>query len=132
MDWSKYSKINLNNELNKVDFESFKNLTLNEKSEYLSEKMPSAMNLLVGKKTIKLMEDNKWFDCSLYILQHERNIAYNIALYCNNTEVDKKWGEYRKIRNRYVRECNAKMNKEIEEMVENFQKDSNKLWKVLK
>jgi hypothetical protein len=67
MVWSNYSKIKLNDELNKIDFASLKNLQVNEKSENLCENMTSAINKLVGKKTVKLIENNKWFDHALYI-----------------------------------------------------------------
>jgi hypothetical protein len=129
LDWKDYTKQKLVNELKKFDFKSIRSEPIHEKTVVLCEKISDAIDSLVTTKTINIMENNEWFDESLFFMQHERNVAYNLATF---TELDEHWNEYRKIRNRYVKECNIKLNKDIEKTVDKFKKDSKKLWKVLR
>jgi hypothetical protein len=129
LDWKDYSKQKLINELNKFDFNTIKNISIHAKTEILCEKLSSAVNVLVKKKKIKIKDKNDWFVSELYILQHERNVAYNIATF---TDTDEDWTKYRTIRNRYVKQCKLLYNKDIEETIEKYKKDSKELWKVLK
>jgi hypothetical protein len=69
----------------------------------------------VRKKRIK----NDWFVSQLYILQHERNVAYNIATFTDN---DEDWTKYRTIRNMYVKQCKLLYKKDIEKLLKNIKK----------
>lgn len=129
-DWSKYNSESLLQALNNVEWINYSNCNdANSKCEFIFNNLEKIINLLVSKKTIKICYSLKWFNKELSDLKKLKIEAYNEW---KINKSDDTWNIYRKIRNNYKDSLTLAEQNYVQNQLELYKYDFNKLWSTLK
>lgn len=123
-----YRKHILMNELEKVTWQSDKNMTLNEKVLFLESSLKKIIQkMIVEKKTYE--EKNDWFDYECRNMKNQRNSLKKLY---DETKTEENWKNYTITRNKYKNLLKSKQCNKIRSKIISNSKNSKKMWKLLK
>lgn len=123
-----YSSESLRQWLSEFDWDT-RNKSLNEKANFLTEKLNVCVQRFVKRQVRKKYKLNGWFDGELHEARRKRDEAYAQAVMRSDR---REWMKYRRLRNNFLYLLRTKKRKYMEKKLNDAKGGTKEMWKILK
>lgn len=129
-DYRAYSPEKLKSKLSKTNWDDVNKLSLDFKTVNFVQSLQDSVNELVKQKKLHVKHNiKKWYTAELRSMQFNRDRCFKIA---KLTRQETDWNVYKTKRNEYSKIIRLRKNAYIENQIDQHQKNSKQLWRILK
>ena len=129
IDWTRYSKEALLQNLTAMDWSDFGRMTTEDKVELVMHNTTKAVSSLTSIKTVTISTQNKWYDLEVNTLKNMKTQSY---LTSKESPTNENWKKYTEIRNKYNNCVKSKKNQFTQNKICSAENNQQKMWKTLR